>query len=198
MTYYESLKILTDFLEHYLNSKLFLPSVFLILALLICIVIKSRKSKILTISDINAFSITIKLNMKNIDIAQKIFIHLRTRKIGVPYEDNDVLIEVYKSWYSAFNEIRNLLLDIRPIPQNKAINDLGVKILNDGMRPHLTKWQAKFKKWYDVEINKSENINLSPQEIQRKFPEYNELIDDLKSSQKEILSFLESLEKIIM
>lgn len=201
MSYFEFQKFLSDLLTGYLNSSYFLLTITIAFAVIGTIAFyfinKSRKSKIISISDISAFSITIKLNMKNIDIAHKMYIHLRTRKIGIPFDENDVLIEVYKSWYTAFNAIRDLLLEVRPIPQNIVINKLGINILNEGMRPHLTKWQAKFKKWYDLEVNKTENSNLSPQEIQRNFPEYNELINDLKRSQKEILSFLDSLEKII-
>lgn len=201
MSYYELKEFIAINFEKFLNSDCFLPSIVL-LTILFSIILyfalrEYRKSKILIISDISAFSVTIKLNMKNIDIAQKIFIHLRTRKIGVPFEEDDVLIEIYKSWFSTFGAIRDLLLEVRPIPQNKIIVELGVKILNSGMRPHLTKWQARFRKWYEIQVNKPENENLSPQEIQRKFPEYNELISDLIQSQKEILSFLDSLEKII-
>ena len=68
--------------------------------------------------------------------------------------------------------------------------------MNIGMRPHLTKWQAKFRKWYTLELEKEENNKLTPQELQRKYPEYDQLISDLKSSQDQILELIDKLEAI--
>jgi hypothetical protein len=156
-----------------------------------------RRTKFIGISDINAFSVTIKVNMKNIDIAYMMFVQLRTRKIGVKFDDEyDVISEVYDSWYSAFQSIRELLMGIRPTPNNKELIDVGNKVLNIGMRPHLTKWQAKFRKWYTLELEKEENNKLTPQELQRKYPEYDQLISDLKSSQDQILELIDKLEAI--
>lgn len=201
MSYYEFQDFLRELIESYLNSKLFLIStsiviVISVIVLSICIN-KMVRSKSLSISDFTAFNISVKLDTRNIGIAHKMYIQLRTRKIGVPFDEDDVLEEVYNSWFSAFNEIRNLLLEVQPTPQNRIINEIGVKILNVGMRPHLSKWQAKFRKWYDSEIIKPENTNLSPQEVQRRFPEYDELVISLKRSQDEILKFLDSLEEIL-
>lgn len=52
--------------------------------------------------------------------------------------------------------------------------DLTQKVLNNGLRPHLTKWQAKYRKWYFENSNKEG----SPQDIQKAFPEYEELLSD--------------------
>lgn len=181
----------------YLNSKIFLPSI-IILGFTISFIVYMhiKKTKHFVISDINVYSVTIKLNMKSIDIAYMMYIQLRTRKIGIEFEDNDVIVEIYDSWYSAFKAIRELLLSIKPIPKNLDLIEVGMKILNQGMRPHLTKWQAKFKKWYELELLKDENKKLSPQEIQMKYPKYDELIKDIITSQGEILKFLDELEKI--
>ena len=125
------------------------------------------------------------------------FVQLRTRKIGVKFDDEyDVISEVYDSWYSAFQSIRELLMGIRPTPNNTELIDVGNKVLNIGMRPHLTKWQAKFRKWYTLELEKEENNKLTPQELQRKYPEYDQLISDLKSSQDQILELIDKLEAI--
>ena len=58
-------------------------------------------------------SITLKLNKKDQEIAYKLWVELSTRKIGLPYdEDNDVIAEVYDSWYTFFKIARDLLKDI--------------------------------------------------------------------------------------
>ena len=150
----------------------------------------------ISVYQINVFNANIKIDRSNIDIAYRIYTQLGTRKIGIAFDDNDVLIEVYDSWYSAFVKIRELLLELKPIPKNKDIIDIGNKILNKGMRPHLTRWQTKFRKWYLIELQNVENNKLTPQDIQRKYPLYNELVDDLKQSQREILELLVQLKEI--
>lgn len=197
MSFYDCQSLLDSLFTAFLNSKGFLLTVVIILVVLTLIIyINRRRIKYMNICDIQAFSITIKLDKRNIDIAYMMYIQLRTRKIGLPFEDNDVIKEVYDSWYSAFQSIRELLMNVRPVPTNKKLIDVGMMILNIGMRPHLTKWQAKFRKWYDVEVQKEQNKALTPQEIQKKYPLYEELVKDIRISQTEVLKFLEELEKI--
>lgn len=131
-------------------------------------------------------------------IAHKILIELSTRVISYPFDDNDTIIEVYNSWYEAFKTIRLLLKDISIDKENaKKLSELTTELLNLIFRKHLTKWQAKFRKWYEYELAKSENNNLSPQEIQRKYVYYDDLVEDLKFSQMKIEKYIEELKKII-
>ena len=96
-----------------------------------------------------------------------------TRKVGLLFEeDKDVIVEVYNSWYSLFGIIRDLLKEIEPRKKDKDLEKLEnilVKTLNYGLRPHLTNWQAKYRRWYNQEIEKDTNNQLSPQEIQKKY-----------------------------
>lgn len=198
MSWYEFIDWFQVVFDGLLNSKICMPALGLIIIAAIYLVYRNRKrTKFIGVSEVSAFSITVKLNMKNIDIAYMMFVQLKTRKIGVLFdEEYDVLTEVYDSWYSAFQAIRELLMSVKPTPNNKELIDVGTKLLNDGMRPHLTRWQAKFRKWYEIESAKNENSNLTPQEIQKKYPEYTILVSDLKKSQNEILGFLEKLREI--
>ena len=50
------------------------------------------------------------------------------------------------------------------------------------MRPHLTKYQAKFRRWYANACEEKENSLLSPQEIQSKYPDFEELTEDLQKT----------------
>ncbi len=123
-------------------------------------------------------SIKLKYNKKDQEIAYKLWVELNTRKIGLQFdENNDVIDEVYNSWYAFFAIARELLKDIprSRLQLSTELITLTTKVLNEGLRPHLTIWQAKYRKWYRLQ-DKDER---SPQEIQRDFPEYSDLINDL-------------------
>ncbi len=185
---------------------LILISLFLILGI-ICKVVKdvfkySRKRSI----DIDEIElgignshVTLKYDAKDKEIAYKLWIELNTRKIGLQYdEDNDVLVEMYDSWYKFFEIARELL---KEMPQSKFAStpqliELSLKILNVGLRPHLTKWQAKYRKWYAQELKKSESDNRTPQEIQKRYLYYDELVDDLKITNKRMMEYKDLLYEI--
>lgn len=145
-------------------------------------------------------SVTIKGNKENIQIAHKIWTELVTRKVALPFDEkHDVIVEVYNSWYQVFGEIRRLISEIpaEKIKSNKdvkALVNISIKILNLGLRPHLTKWQARFRHW--LSHNQDAFPDLSPQEIQKKFPDYDELVSDLKEINKIMVEFTEKLEEL--
>lgn len=133
-------------------------------------------------------NIKLKYNKKDQEIAYKLWVELNTRKIGLPYEeDYDVIVEVYNSWYDFFKIARELLKDVPPsrLPYSTKLITLTTDVLNEGLRPHLTKWQAKYRKWYDENNQKSK----SPQEIQKKFPEYDALLSDLLITNKHMIEY---------
>ena len=140
-------------------------------------------------------SITLKLNKKDQEIAYKLWVELSTRKIGLPYdEENDVITEVYDSWYSLFKIARDLLKDIpaERLAYSGELVELTQKVLNDGLRPHLTRWQAKYRKW-DKQASEKEG---TPQDIQKCYPEYTELIDDLKKTNQKMINYKDLMYKI--
>lgn len=120
----------------------------------------------------------------NIDrqIAYSIWVELSTRKVGLPIDaENDVISEVYDSWYAFFSVTREMIKDI-PVSKVRGastskIIDLSVEVLNEGLRPHLTKWQARFRHWYEHQMDNKSDVD--PQELQKKFPAYDELVADL-------------------
>ena len=146
--------------------------------------------------------IKIKPNYTNVDIAYKIWVELNTRKIGLEIDfEKDVIVEIYKSWYQFFGITREL---IKGLPATKIRNDkstkelieLSTRILNEGLRPHLTSWQAKFHKWYDMAITDNENKNLTPQQIQQNYGEYEALKDDMKRINNHLISYKNSVYKL--
>ena len=140
-------------------------------------------------------SITLKLNKKDQEIAYKLWVELSTRKIGLPYdEDNDVIAEVYDSWYSFFKIARDLLKDIpvERLAYSGELVELTQMVLNDGLRPHLTKWQARYRKW-EKQASEKEG---TPQDIQKSYPEYVELIEDLRKTNQKMINYKELMYKI--
>ncbi len=146
--------------------------------------------------------IKIKPNYEDMQIAYKLWIELSTRKIGLPIDfDNDVIIEIYNSWYEFFRITRELVKEIpvSKVRKNKSTQDLvkiAIEVLNKGLRPHLTKWQAKFRKWYTEEIGKEENKGLPPQEIQQKYPEYEKLINEMQEVNRKLIEYRKILKEL--
>jgi len=146
-------------------------------------------------------TLTYEVNDSELQIAYSIWVELATRKLGIPLDiENDVIVEVYDSWYSFFGVTRDL---IKSIPASKLkksdtkkIVALLTNVLNEAIRPHLTKWQARFRHWYGKALIDDENIGKSPQEIQKLFPDYDALSTDMKSVNMRITYYEEQLRKL--
>jgi len=132
-------------------------------------------------------------------VAYQAWVEIQTRKAGLLFdEEHDVITEVYDSWYQLFGVLRALS---KTIPAECYANDddacklvkVLLESLNDGLRPHLTRWQARFRRWYAAAIAKDEAAALSPQEIQRDFPQYAELVADLRAVNGKFVEFAGSL-----
>lgn len=129
-------------------------------------------------------NITLITNQDDRKIAYKLWVELSTRKIGLPIDLNeDVIVELYDSWYSFFGIARELL---KEFPISKLDNDtntdlieITTELLNTVLRTHLTTWQAKFRKWYNEELINPDNIGKTPQEIQKDYEFYKELSEDI-------------------
>jgi hypothetical protein len=148
----------------------------------------------------NIGKVKIKPSYEIIRVAHQAWTELATRKAGLLFDkENDVISEVYDSWYEIFKQIRSL---IKSIPAEEIKNskdaqvlvDLLVDVLNKGLRPHLTQWQARFRHWYlDAQKN---NGATSPQLLQQKYPEYDLLVADLIEVNKQLVEFSDVLKSI--
>lgn len=145
--------------------------------------------------------VKIKPNDQDIQIAYQLWVELNTRKIGLPIDkENDVVVELYNSWYDFFKIARELIkaVPVRKVRANTSTKELisvTFKILNDTLRPHLTRWQARFRSWYELE--KEINKNLTPQELQQTYPEFTSLIEDMAKVNKTLISYKELLENLV-
>jgi len=140
-------------------------------------------------------------NENDIQIAHKIWTELVTRKAALPIDlEHDVFVEVYDSWYSIFTKVRGLVSEIPAdlIRSEKSTQELvriSTATLNDGLRPHLTRWQSRFRNWYQANIEKLKEI--SPQELQREYPEYEALADEIITINSELILYAAELKKIV-
>ncbi len=74
-------------------------------------------------------------------------------------------------------------LDADVIARNsdlRRLYDLLIDVLNRGLRPHLTRWQTRFRRWYAGEAERRQGD--TPQDIQRSFPDYAELVSSLREA----------------
>jgi len=167
-----------------------------------------RKTKVYEIDEatigIGTQKVKIKPNYEDMQIAYKLWVELSTRKIGLEVDlDHDVINEIYDSWYEFFKLTRDLIKEIpvfkiRKDESTKELVRIAIEVLNEGLRPHLTKWQAKFRKWYDSEIQKDENKNLSPQDIQKKYPEYEDLTKEMIGVNRKLIEYRKILRQLAM
>ncbi len=146
--------------------------------------------------------VKIKPNYEDIQIAYKLWVELSTRKIGLPIDlKNDVINEIYNSWYEFFKLTRELIKEI-PVSKIRKAESTGelvriaIKVLNEEVRPHLTKWQARFRKWYEREIKKEENIDIAPQDIQKKYPEYENLTKEIVEINQKLVEYKKVLKQL--
>lgn len=148
---------------------------------------------------IGSSSVTLKFNRKEQEIAYKLWVELSTRKIAIPFdEEHDVISEVYDSWYSFFAIARNLMKEIPPTgkTEDSSLVQVSGEVLNKGLRPHLTKWQAAYRRWYDYAISANGNEGKTPQEIQRDYPFYAELVADIKKVNSKMTAYMNCLKRI--
>lgn len=138
-----------------------------------------------------------------VGLAHQAWVEITTRKAALPFnEEYDVVVEVYNSWYELFRALRELAKNVptrrglRKDSDEAQLVEILIGALNEGLRPHLTQWQARFRRWYDEEQRKEEVAGLSPQEIQWRYPQYDEMVSDLRTVNTGLMEFAEGLRKI--
>lgn len=146
--------------------------------------------------------IKLKPNLTDKQIAYKIWVELSTRKIGISINlDDDVIYEIYNSWYSFFSVTRDLIKDV-PVSRfqrkdTEKIIRISIDVLNIGLRPHLTKWQARYRRWYEGQLDKDDNSDLSPQEIQQRYPYLEELSRDMLEVNRRLIGYRKKMYQLI-
>jgi hypothetical protein len=151
---------------------------------------------------IGSHKISFKPNVRDQEIAYKIWVELSTRKIGLPIEfEHDVIVEVYDSWHNFFSITRELIKDI-PVSKvqnhsTRKIVTLSISLLNEGLRPHLTTWQARFRRWYDHQLQEAKS-DVDPQSIQVKYPRFAELTEDMEKVNRRLILYREKMRELVL
>lgn len=132
--------------------------------------------------------------------AWRMFVQLKTRKAALPFdEEHDTIADVFDSLHEVFPLTREFLSEVNPHQGDaqRSIADFVLRVLNDGIRPHLTRWHSTYGRWWEAAISATENKNRSLQEIQRAFPQYSELTTDLKKMNDELAKYAEDLLAVV-
>lgn len=123
---------------------------------------------------------------ENAQVAHEAYVELATRKAAVRFdEEHDSIDEIYDSWYALFGQFRLLTRglsahEIRVNAELRRLLDLLVQVLNDGLRPHLTRRQVPFRTWL-AEARRSQPAVATP-ELQKGFPKYDDLVASLRET----------------
>lgn len=138
--------------------------------------------------------------IEDIAIAHQIWTELVTRKAAIPIDpEHDVISEVYDSWYALFKRVRELVSQLPPElvrgdSDTKEIIRIATESLNLGLRPHLTRWQARFRNWY---AQQSDALRTkTPQEVQRSYPDYDLLMSDMQKVNQNLIQYASELKKL--
>ncbi len=129
-------------------------------------------------------------------VAWKLYVQLATRKAALPFDENyDLISDVYDSLFGLFAVTRELLLELPPheFEREEGIAQLLLQVVNSGLRPHLTQWQAEYRSWWDEAVKTDGNRGKAPQEVQRQYPRYAALVSDLKRTNTELSKLADEL-----
>jgi len=141
-------------------------------------------------------SATFDLTSKDRVAAWKLHVQLVTRKAALPLDQkDDVIADVLASLFELFQVARDLLLELPPTNSNdqQGVAGLIVRVLNMGIRPTLTRWQADYRRWWEAALQLPANAGRTPQEIQRDYSRYGELVADLGRMNIELSKFSDRL-----
>lgn len=124
----------------------------------------------------------------------KVYIELITRKAAIPIDENEDLIElIHTSWFSLFNTIRT---ELKVLPSIYFKMDgtcmevlkLMLKILNEILRPHLTKHYSAFNFWLNKEISKTYSSQITLVKLQQQYPDYSNIMHSMLQTNLKLLN----------
>lgn len=136
-------------------------------------------------------------------VAYQLWFEMSTRKVAQPIDPaTDLVVEIYDSWYVFFKNARELAKAIplhkNPVdPALRRLVQLSHAMLNHGLRPHLQRWQGKFRHWIAAGGDKSQTHGIAPQAAQQLFPEWPALRDDLFATSQRLMTYHAALAEMV-
>ena len=82
-------------------------------------------------------------------------------------------------------------------PSTQKIINLSIRVLNDGLRPHLTSWQARFRHWYERQLQTAKD-DLDPQSLQAQYPKFEELKKDMLVVNASLIKYRDKMEELVL
>lgn len=166
----------------------------------VSIVIKKQLTQEKELLHMNKEALQNDFDAKN--LIKRIYVELITRKAAMLFdEENDVIEEVYNSLYKLFCTIRNELksVPIELLMNNENYSNINIikEILNEILRQHLTEHQSKFRKWFENATHNPRHKNISPQELQKSYPHYQNLVQSMKEMNIKLFDRAEKLHNSI-
>lgn len=139
--------------------------------------------------------IKINPNKQLINSARIAYVEIANRKMAIEFsEDTDAISEIYDSYYSSFEILRNLLKNLSHNGKEGELYKYINGFMNEVLRNHLGKYQQKYRAWLKREKEKKNYLDENTQ--QKKYQLYNEIVDDIKELNKKSIKMLIVLESI--
>lgn len=143
----------------------------------------------------------LEVDKNDIKVAWNVFCEMQTRVGIVSFKEEEDIIHIcFESWYNLFKVVRNNLKDLNiPLKKGKTnettknLDEILFKLLNDHIRPFLRKWHYEYHSYWETNYTTDKN----PIEVQKKYPNYQELIKDIKLLEKKLKEILDALEIIV-
>jgi hypothetical protein len=155
--------------------------------------------------EFGSLNVSLKRTHEVVRVAHEAWAEIITRKAALPFdEDNDLVVDIYSSWYELFKELRAL---IRTIPAEQMLGKSAraqsardlvrvlEAVLNAGLRPHLTLFQSRFRPWYEHKT-KVYSEDADGQSIQSQYPDYDVLLADMRQVNRLMVKFSQDLKRI--
>lgn len=145
--------------------------------------------------EINVQSVKITANRKLRDSARVAYVELTSRKIALAFdEENDAISEIYNSFYESFRILRELKKGLSKNGGEGKLYAYVDDFLECQMRPHLTKYQSRYRTWLNKRCGEKDYIDENS--AQKKYSKYPEIIKEIKVINKSAMSLALALEKI--
>ena len=157
-------------------------------------------TKDITLSAPLGVSFAVTVGKTDRQAAWKIYTQLKTRVAAVDFnEDYDSLYLTHQSLNKIFDLVRNEIgsIPIERIQKDKSdqMVNFYTSILNDGIRPHLSKWHLPVSQW--VESQKALHPSLSFVELEKTFPQRKEALESVKLMNKRMATYADQLLAIV-
>ncbi len=157
-----------------------------------------KKLKYFKIKEIKINNVTLKADYKVFELIYKICVEMENRTITKQInEDFDSIEDIYNSRHNFFCFVRENIKEfpIEEYSKYKETISYINSMLNDVLRPHLTKYQKNFR--WRLENNKPLYKNLSAIEIEKLYPFHAQIIAELKSTNEKLNEYKKTFNSLI-